>query len=75
MKHTNAAGNSLTNISSPCPCILQKGTMSGDHKKKSKSSKKKASETEEEYVVEGILKKRMENGEPQYFVKWKDWPQ
>jgi len=49
--------------------------MSGNHKKKSKTAKKKASwKEDEEYVVERILKKRIENGEPQYYVKWKDWP-
>lgn len=39
------------------------------------SSKKKSKEIEEEeYVVEKILDKRINNGKPEYFLKWRDYP-
>ena len=30
--------------------------------------------SEDEYVVEKIIKKRIVQGKPEYFIKWKDWP-
>jgi len=47
--------------------------MSGERKRANKK-KKVVSEPEDEYVVEAIMDKRMEDGQPKYLVKWKDWP-
>jgi len=33
-----------------------------------------SSDGEEEYEVEKIVDKRMSKGKPEYYVKWKNWP-
>lgn len=47
----------------------------GSHKKgKGKSHKKKKPVESDIFIVESVLQSRMQNGQPEYKVKWQDYP-